>query len=580
MALKYFLFFQLFLISFSGNSQFMHERNVAAANPWTAEPVISGDNFRFIVTGDITGGEEPGVHALAVQRINELSPDFVITVGDLIDGYTTDSLRAEKQWDDFLKVIDNLEMPFFFTAGNHDITNPMLENIWNRRFGSLWYSFKAGSSLFFVINPAGKNKAGFDAMQLEYFKNKLESHDSSAPVFIFMHYPAGEMADNAHFAAFGRLLMHYNAYWFCGHEHRYAYEKFNNQPHIMLAGLATGGPGMRGHALGEFHNLMQVSVRGNNVNIANLDLAGLLPIDAVNPATLKQVNALRSGNWAETEIVYSDERFVSSAETKIRLRNNGDYPLHINGLFSGNNNISVSPEQIDTTLQPGESSTIQVVFSAQEKFDVAGLNSFSFSSTAQFFQPGVELKATSEFPVFADYLRICNFSDHPQPDFKEVELPFKIDEDWDWKGNHDASFSLETSHDKKYIHIRIKLTDDHWVMSENLVHDKLLVCFSPDTNTVDSHAFHFQFNAGEDIAKVVSINDRKIKFRSSAQFQNGHLYVNLSVPANLVKSDYFRLNLIYTDVDDPTNMDHSVLNWRPRETSVRLYKGAGTFLIN
>jgi hypothetical protein len=580
MALKYFLFFQLLLISFPGNSQFVHERKASEANPWTYEPAISGDKFRFIIAGDITGSEEPGVHALAVQRINELSPDFVITVGDLIDGYTTDSLRAEKQWDDFLKVIDNLEMPFFFTAGNHDITNPMLENIWNRRFGSLWYSFKAGSSLFFVINPAGKNNAGFDAMQLEYFKNKLENHNSSAPVFVFMHYPAVEMADNVHFAEFGRLLMYYNAYWFCGHEHRYVYEKFNNQPHFMLAGLATGGPGMRGHALGEFHNLMQVSVRGNHVNIANLDLAGLLPIDVVSPATIKQVDALRSGNWVETGIVYSNERFVSSAGTKIRLKNNGNYPLQISGSFSGNDYISVSPEQIDTFLLPGESSIIPVVFSAQQKFDVAGLNIFSFRSTAQFFQPGVELKATSEFPVFADYLRTCNFSDNPQPEFKEVELPFKIDEKWDWEGNQDASFSLETSHDKKYIHIRVKLTDDHWVMSENLVHDRLLVCFSPDTTSAESQAIHFQFNAGEDIAKVVSGNGRKIKFRSSAQFKNGHLFVNLSVPANLVKSDYFRLNLIYTDVDDPTNMDHAVLHWRPRETSVRLYKGAGTFLIN
>jgi len=580
MNLKILFLSQLLMISLIGNSQFVQERKVSEANPWTSEPAISGCNFRFIVAGDITGGEESGVLAKAVLRINELSPDFVITVGDLIDGYTTDSLRAENQWDDFLKVIDKLEMPFFFTAGNHDITNPMLENIWNRRFGSLWYSFKAGSSLFFVINPAGKANAGFDAIQLEYFKSKLKNHDIPAPVFVFMHYPAREMADNAHFVEFSRLLVHYNAYWFCGHEHRYVYEEFNGQPHFMLAGLATGGPDMRGHALGEFHNLMQISVRGNKVNLANLDLAGLLPVDVVNPSTIKQVNVLRSENWSKAEVLYSTNRMVSSVYTKLLLKNEGEYPMHISGSFSEDNNFSIFPKQIDTVLQPGKTSNIPVEVSALEKFDLAELDRIIFTSTAEFYQPEVDLKATSELIIYSDYLRTCDYSVDPQVIFRGTEVPFKIGEKWDWSGNHDASFSLEVTHDINKIHIRVRITDDQLLLTENHMHDKLMVYFSPDTAVNLKQAFHFQFIAGERMAKVVSENGNKIKFRSFADIKDDHMYVHLSVPVSLVKSGYFRLNLIYTDVDDPSNIDHPILNWRPWETFGRLNKGAGIFMIN
>ena len=67
MHLKYIFFIQLLIFSINGNSQFIHQRQVSGANPWTSAPEISGDNYRFIVAGDITGGEEPGVLAEAVQ---------------------------------------------------------------------------------------------------------------------------------------------------------------------------------------------------------------------------------------------------------------------------------------------------------------------------------------------------------------------------------------------------------------------------------------------------------------------------------------------------------------------------------
>ncbi|MGL4419607.1 MAG: hypothetical protein ACRCZF_02985, partial [Gemmataceae bacterium] len=57
----------------------------AAKNPWTAKPVNNDNqNFQFAVVSDRTGGHRAKVFSQAVERINLLQPEFVMSVGDLI----------------------------------------------------------------------------------------------------------------------------------------------------------------------------------------------------------------------------------------------------------------------------------------------------------------------------------------------------------------------------------------------------------------------------------------------------------------------------------------------------------------
>ena len=55
---------------------------------WGGRAVNSADAFRFVVVSDRTGGHQPGAWAQAVEQINRLKPDFVVSIGDLIEGYT------------------------------------------------------------------------------------------------------------------------------------------------------------------------------------------------------------------------------------------------------------------------------------------------------------------------------------------------------------------------------------------------------------------------------------------------------------------------------------------------------------
>lgn len=44
------------------------------------------NDFRFSILGDRTGGARPGVYEQAGREIDQLQPDFVMHVGDLIEG--------------------------------------------------------------------------------------------------------------------------------------------------------------------------------------------------------------------------------------------------------------------------------------------------------------------------------------------------------------------------------------------------------------------------------------------------------------------------------------------------------------
>src|SRR5688572_25133604 len=60
----------------------------------------SDEAFHFLVFGDRTGGPPEGLKVLAqaVEDSNLLDPDLVMTVGDLINGYS-----GQKEWEAMAK---------------------------------------------------------------------------------------------------------------------------------------------------------------------------------------------------------------------------------------------------------------------------------------------------------------------------------------------------------------------------------------------------------------------------------------------------------------------------------------------
>ena len=253
--------------------------------PHTDKPFLnSPDDFQFVVVSDRTGGHRPGVFEQAMDKINLLQPEFVMCVGDLIEGYTEDERELNAQWDELDAMVDKLQMPFFFTVGNHDISNNVMRELWHKRLGSDYYHFIYKDVLFISLNtedppvPLGerelagqerllnmmaKDPEGTQKMLLERSKPRVAGGAKPQPsevaigdqqvryvqqvladnlevrwTIVFMHKPAWE-TDNQQFREIETLLSGRPYSVIAGHEHYYIYTRRFGRDYLDLG--TTGG---------------------------------------------------------------------------------------------------------------------------------------------------------------------------------------------------------------------------------------------------------------------------------------------------------------------------------------------------
>ena len=107
---------------------FVYDRaEIPQAKPWTSENFdYDSKTFRFAIIGDRGGGANPqGTFERAMEQLNWLQPEFVMSVGDYVEGYTSKSEVMNAQWDEFDTIVAKLRMPLFFVRGNHEINTPI-----------------------------------------------------------------------------------------------------------------------------------------------------------------------------------------------------------------------------------------------------------------------------------------------------------------------------------------------------------------------------------------------------------------------------------------------------------------------
>lgn len=262
------------------------------ANPWTTLQVNNNPaDFRFAVISDRTGGHREKVFSQAVDRINLLQPEFVMSVGDLIEGYTTKPEVIAQQWDEFVGYVKRLQMPFFYVPGNHDITNQEMLKAYKERFGRPYYHFVYRDTLFLSVNSEDTPGKGTNITpeQVAYFKKVAEANPSPRWTFIFLHKPmwVGKEVDTNGWAELEKALGDRQFTVFCGHEH--VYEKYvrNGRNFYQLA--TTGGASrLRGIQYGEFDQIAWVTMKGNRPIIGNIALDGVLPENLRHPESTEK----------------------------------------------------------------------------------------------------------------------------------------------------------------------------------------------------------------------------------------------------------------------------------------------------
>ncbi len=252
----------------------------ADAHPYTHLNLRNNpDDFQFAIIADRTGGHRPGVYAEAVKKLNLLRPEFAISIGDMIEGYTDDEAELDRQWAEFDAMAGELEMPFFYVPGNHDISSDLTARKWRSLHGRSYYHFRYRDVLFLCLNTEDGSRCHIGDEQIEYFRRVLKKHRKVRWTLVFMHQPVwtGESYENWRRV---EVLLEGRPYTvFAGHIH--AYSKLIRQGRNYYVFATTGGSGGDKTDLTgcRFDHVVWVTMTDKGPRLANLLLEGILSDD-------------------------------------------------------------------------------------------------------------------------------------------------------------------------------------------------------------------------------------------------------------------------------------------------------------
>jgi hypothetical protein len=148
------------------------------------------DDFRFEIIGDRTGEVVPGVYEEVWRETNADRPDFVIKVGDTIQGLNEATMGAE--WQEALHLLQPYRRyPIYFTPGNHDVWSPASATAYEHYTKRpLHYSFDYDKAHFVVLEDhAEDGRAPLPAGELAFLERDLKAHAAQPLRFIFSHRP-------------------------------------------------------------------------------------------------------------------------------------------------------------------------------------------------------------------------------------------------------------------------------------------------------------------------------------------------------------------------------------------------------
>jgi len=254
-----------------------------------AHPPLHPGQFDFVVVGDTRSSEPVALPPNFFQMIREwnaLKPAFVVDTGDLILGGAAEGL--DPQWTEFERAVSLCEAPFFPVAGNHDVTDPATEQIYESRIGPLTFAFTYGNSRFIALNTEEHGVVNrLSKTQIAWLKEDLE-HTKASNIFLFLHQPLFDgdwdtaWSDVAE-ALRGRPVR----IVFAGHDHCYRYWGERDGVRYVISG-GGGAERRTPEEEGGFVHYLLVRVRGLEVNWAVIRPGSILPPDVVTKAAIDE----------------------------------------------------------------------------------------------------------------------------------------------------------------------------------------------------------------------------------------------------------------------------------------------------
>lgn len=288
--------------------------------PWSPASFDNDQNsFSFAIVSDLFGGERPGVFNVALEQINLFRPELIMCVGDLIDGGIEDKDLLTNEWNAFETKLSKARAPFFYTGGNHDLTNLVMRDVWKDRYGQRYYHFVYKNILFMVLDSEdyqddkmmelyearaialeimdGKREGNaattkyfkmqerrtgeIGAEQSAYFQKAIADNPDVDWTFLFMHKPVWLREGGGNLDEIENALAERKYTVFNGHYHTYKHTVRNEMDYIMLA---TTGGSQNDKSDMAFDHFTIVTMGNEGPSVANLKLEGVLSKEGIIPA--------------------------------------------------------------------------------------------------------------------------------------------------------------------------------------------------------------------------------------------------------------------------------------------------------
>lgn len=144
----------------------------------------------------------------AIDTVNKLNPDFVITGGDqIMDALEQTESRADSLYDLYIELSATLNMPVYNTIGNRELfgiyeesgvdpSHPLYgEKMYETRIGERYFAFDHKGWRFYILDSVDgrEDRQGYigivDSEQLVWIEEDLENVDHETPIAFIIHVP-------------------------------------------------------------------------------------------------------------------------------------------------------------------------------------------------------------------------------------------------------------------------------------------------------------------------------------------------------------------------------------------------------
>jgi len=606
--------------------------------PWSAPaPLREEGDFDFVVVTDRTGEHRDGVFEQAMPpKVNLLRPEFVMSVGDLIEGYTEERRQLAKEWDEIEAATAKLAMPFFYVPGNHDMSNAVMAEVWKERFGPSFYHFvyqdvlflALNSELFQLVHNPKQQLPGpwTQAEQLAYVERVLAENAGVRWTFVFIHQPLWDVpklplpgqvtapAPNPDWLRVEQLLGARPYTVFAGHYHRYTEHVRNNRQFITLA-TTGGGSELRGTPFGEFDQVARVSMTKGGPLIANLRLDGVLASDVVTAEQRALVLALPRAIVQEP--LSGDADAFRSGSARFSIANDGKRALSAVGRAHGSPQLDAGDVTLRATIEPGGVANLELPIRARSPVAYESVAPAHVEWTLVTEGPnGAPLSIETEsiiLPEKSFALKGAPGAVSTDADLADwaplafdVRVPGERDGHGDYSGGADASFTWDVRHTPDAVHFALQVRDDDVVSTpERTLREQDHVVINVDARAqadrnknVDYLVARLSGELTRQITAFCGVQQKplhdpilamfapsagKAKIACAARRTSDGYAVEVSIPAAQLDErrgsawDGLRINVAVTDFDGSA-VNHNVISWRPSRFGHNAVAGSGSFV--